>query len=167
MTNAAEGSGGRSDSTRPRAAGPPADAPIATELISMGQYWSGNRIDGSVAERLKHLLRMAMDGRCDHKDWARRLLHNASRSFDAINPRHDQIHQDDVGWIFLCKANRFFAIGCNPRHAVPIRAQDSPPERFHCQFQVIHNSDLHASDSPIRSATASSRVSSWKLDFVR
>jgi len=23
------------------------------ELISMGQYWSGNRIDGSVAERLE------------------------------------------------------------------------------------------------------------------
>ena len=45
--------------------------------------------------------------------------------------------------------------------------RDHAPERFHRQRPIVDDADLHDWASPIRSTTACSRVSSWKLLLVR
>ena len=82
--------------------------------------------------------------------------------------RHEQVHQDQVGAVGPGQLDRLGAVA-RPARRPRGRAtdDDGPPERLAGQQHVVDDPDPHAWASPIRSATASRNVWSWKLLLVR
>ena len=56
-----------------------------------------HRVEGAVAHRLVDLAHVAADRGGDDQDRAGILRHDPAGRLDAVDPRHDQVHQDQVG----------------------------------------------------------------------
>ncbi|VWC14485.1 hypothetical protein BDO18943_05468 [Burkholderia dolosa] len=63
--------------------------------------------------------------------------------------------------------HRLVAVGRHPQHAMIGPQRDHAAQRLHRERQIVDDADVHPRASPIRSCTASSSASSWKLLFAR
>ena len=126
-----------------------------------------DRVQGAGAHRFKDFRRVVVDVGGDDHDGAGRAGHDAARGFDPIHSRHDQIHQDEVRRIAGAKFKRLGAVVRDPGELMFARAEDHAAHRFDRRHHVVDQRDSHASGSPIKSTTACSSVSSWKLPLVR
>src|ERR1019366_3858308 len=86
--------------------------------------------------------------------------HDAACGFDAIDARHDQIHQDEVRDIAGVEIKGFGAVACRPSDLMFTLAEDHAAHRFDRCHHVIDQCDSHVSGSPIKSTTACKSVSS-------
>ena len=61
----------------------------------------------------------------------------------------------------------FGAVLCDPDDVMLARLHDGPAQRLGGEDGVVDDADSHDAGSPIKSVTACSRDSSWKLPLVR
>jgi hypothetical protein len=119
-----------------------------------------HRVERAAAERLVHLADVAAHrgGHDEHR--ARRLPHDLARGHDAVDARHDEIHQDEIGPIARALRDRLVAVARHPRDLGARDAAHRAAQRFDRQGDVVHDCDPHSVAPPMRSRTAAASVSS-------
>jgi hypothetical protein len=124
-------------------------------------------IQGPLAHGVEDETHIGAHADRDDQDGARRAGHDAARGLDAVHTRHEQIHEDQVGRILRAEVDGSRAVARDPDDVVVrVRCQHAS-EGLDRHGHVVDDADSHAPASPIRSTTACSSVSSWKLPFVR
>ena len=93
----------------------------------------------------------------------------ATRRIMAAHHRHDQVHEDRVGPVLGRPPHRLGAVRGCPGHGVARDGLHELAEHRAGQGQVVDDGDTHGETHPrpIRPATASRNVWSWKLLLVR
>ena len=69
------------------------------EAAPGAQHGGIDRVQSAVAHRLVDLVEVAADGRGDNHDRAGALGHDPPGRLGPVHPRHEQVHQDQVGAI--------------------------------------------------------------------
>ena len=81
--------------------------------------------------------------RGDDEDRAGRLLHDLPRGLDAVQPRHDEVHEDRVGPVRGRLPHGLVAVLGNPGDGVARHRKDEPPEDLSGERQVVDDGDPH------------------------
>ena len=102
-----------------------------------------DRVERAVAHRLIHLAQVPAHRRRDHQDRARRLAHDPPRRLDPVDPRHEQVHQDQVGRVLPRHRDRLGAVAGRPDDLVLRRRQHHPAQRLASQHGVVDDPDSH------------------------
>jgi hypothetical protein len=140
---------------------------ISAESARRHQLRGRGDVERAGAERAEHLADVVLRRGGDDQDRARRGLHDPAGRLDAVHVRHVQVHQHQVGAVAGAQAHRLGAVARHPQHLVLAAGRDRPAQRLGGHRDIVGDPDLHRPGSPIRSSTASSRASSWKLPLAR
>src|ERR1700680_4367361 len=103
---------------------------------------------------------MILEGGGNNENGTRRVGHNPARRLNAIHNGHHQVHQDQIRSVLAAPLDRFRSIAGYPSDLVARDTQDNPAQGLGRGCYVVYNSDSHASEPPMRSATTCSSVSS-------
>ncbi len=124
-------------------------------------------IEGARAHCLEYARRIAIHVGGDHDNRTRSLGHDSPGGLHPVEPRQDNIHQDQVRAIPGAEFDRLRPVLSDPGDLVGALADDGPAQCFDREDHVVDDRDSHASGGPIRSTTAWRRVSPWKLPLVK
>ncbi|MNT22331.1 hypothetical protein D3C72_1577120 [compost metagenome] len=124
-------------------------------------------VQRAVPHRVEHPRGMARHVRRHHHDRAGRFRHDAARGLDAVHDRHDEVHQHHVGTVARAMLHGLQSVRRCPRHFQAGLQRDRAPQGFDREGHIVDDPDSHVRAFPIRSSTASSSASSWKLPLAR
>ncbi len=159
---------------------PRAAADVATHGFDLGEKFRrhgtrdrrGDHVERACAHRFKNLAGLRPGVGAHEQDRAGRVGHDVPGGFHAVHAGHDEVHQEQVGAVLGATAHGFRAVARHPGDLVPCHARSVAREQraaqcFDGDGQVVGDGNFHSSAPPMRSDTACSRVSSWKLLFVK
>jgi len=124
-------------------------------------------VERAVPHRLENRARADLHAAGDDQNGAGAGRHDPTRALHAVHHRHHDVHQDQIGRVLGAEIHRLGAVSRHPHDTVQRIAAHDPPQQIGNAGQVVDDADPHASGSPIKSTTACSSVSSWKLPLVR
>lgn len=126
-----------------------------------------HRIERPISHRFENPVHILLDIDGNNHDRARTFRHDPTSCLDAVHHRHEQVHQHHVGRIGGALGHRLGTVAGDPDDLVLRLEGQRAAQRLDGQRHVIDDSDPQPCASPIRTTTASSKASSWKLAFAR
>ncbi len=128
----------------------------------------GNDIQRPAPHGLKHFSRLLFPGVGQDQDRAGGFFHHVADQPRALDVGKRKINEQDIRQVMTALPDDIAPAACGPDdRAAGIRGNDLPQD-LQGVLVVMRNGDFERhSGPPIRSRTASSRLSSWKLPLVR
>ncbi len=122
----------------------------------------------AMAERIEYARGMRADAVADHQQYGTRCAGSEQTSgFDGVVVWARQFQQHQVGAAARIALERFLAAWRLPQQLISGDAGKQIAQQLAHFDARVDQSESHGCGSPIRSTTACSKVSSWKLPLVR